>query len=78
MVPLSSNAVLLGPCQSAGGALESLITGHDPSPIDATRGASSGIKWAPPCDPVNYRMNSTLNPIPNRWSRVSHVVRSDD
>lgn len=51
----------------AGGALESLdITGNVPSPIPGQIVARLvPIKWDSRCIPVSYRMNNTLDPIPN-------------
>jgi hypothetical protein len=51
----------------AGGALETIdITGAGPSPIPGHLLARViGIKWDPRCIPVQYRVNNTLDPIPN-------------
>src|SRR4030095_5486879 len=51
----------------AGGALETIdITGAGPSPIPGHLLARViGIKWDPRCIPVQYKVNNTLNPIPN-------------
>ncbi len=51
----------------AGGALETLdITGHAPSPIPGHFIAKLvPIFWDARCIPVQYRMNNTLDPIPN-------------
>lgn len=51
----------------AGGALESVdITGGAPSPIAGHILARAiGIRWDARSIPVQYRMNNTLNPIPN-------------
>lgn len=51
----------------AGGALESIdITGLEPSPIPGQVVARLvPIKWDARCIPVGYKMNSTLDPIPN-------------
>ena len=51
----------------AGGALESIdITGIEPSPIPGQVVARLvPIKWDARCIPVGYKMNSTLDPIPN-------------
>ena len=51
----------------AGGALESVdITGGAPSPIPGHILARAiGIRWDARSIPVQYRMNNTLNPIPN-------------
>ena len=51
----------------AGGALETIdITGAGPSPIAGHLLAKViGIKWDTRSIPVQYRMNNTLNPIPN-------------
>lgn len=51
----------------AGGALESIdITGLEPSPIPGQVVARLvPIQWDARCIPVGYRMNDTLDPIPN-------------
>ena len=51
----------------AGGALESVdITAGAPSPIPGHILARViGIRWDARSIPVQYRMNNTLNPIPN-------------
>jgi len=51
----------------AGGLLETIdITGNVPSPIAGhIIGRVVGIKWDVRSIPVQYRMNSTLDPIPN-------------
>jgi hypothetical protein len=51
----------------AGGALESIdLTGAGPSPIAGHLLARViGIKWDARSIPVQYRVNNTLNPIPN-------------
>lgn len=51
----------------AGGPLESLdITGFEPSPIPGQIVARLvPIKWDARCIPVGYKMNNTLDPIPN-------------
>src|SRR5262245_6261082 len=51
----------------AGGALESFdITNAPPSPIPGHLLARViGIRWDARCIPVQYRINNTLNPIPN-------------
>lgn len=51
----------------AGGALESFdITNAPPSPIPGHLLARViGIRWDARCIPVQYRVNNTLNPIPN-------------
>ncbi len=51
----------------AGGALESLdITGNVPSPVPGHIVARLvPIKWDSRCIPVGYRMNNTIDPIPN-------------
>lgn len=51
----------------AGGALESIdITGLEPSPIPGHVIARLvPIKWDARCIPVGYKMNNTLDPIPN-------------
>lgn len=51
----------------AGGRLESVdITGLTPSPLPGhVIGRVIGIQWDARCLPVRYRMNSTLNPVPN-------------
>ena len=51
----------------AGGALETIdITGAGPSPIPGHLLARViGIKWDSRCIPVQYRVNNTLNPVPN-------------
>lgn len=51
----------------AGGALETVdITGNVPSPVPGFLEARViGIRWDPRCIPVQYRMNNTLDPIPN-------------
>lgn len=51
----------------AGGALESFdITGATPSPVAGQINARViGIRWDARCMPVQYVVNSTLNPIPN-------------
>jgi hypothetical protein len=51
----------------AGGALESIdITNAPPSPIPGHLLARViGIRWDARCIPVQYRVNNTLNPIPN-------------
>ncbi len=51
----------------AGGALESIdITNAPPSPIPGHLLARViGIRWDARCIPVQYRMNNTLDPIPN-------------
>jgi len=51
----------------AGGALESIdITGAGPSPIPGHLLARViGIRWDARSIPVQYRINNTLNPIPN-------------
>jgi hypothetical protein len=51
----------------AGGALETIdITGAGPSPIPGHLLARViGIKWDPRCIPVQYKVNNTLDPIPN-------------
>lgn len=51
----------------AGGALETIdLTGAGPSPIPGHLLARViGIKWDARSIPVQYRMNNTLNPIPN-------------
>jgi hypothetical protein len=51
----------------AGGALESFdITGAGPSPIPGHLLARViGIRWDARCIPVQYRVNNTLDPVPN-------------
>ncbi len=51
----------------AGGPLETFdISAGAPSPIPGQIAARViGIRWDPRCIPVNYRMNNTLDPIPN-------------
>ena len=51
----------------AGGALETIdITNAPPSPIPGHLLARViGIRWDARCIPVQYRVNNTLNPIPN-------------
>ncbi len=51
----------------AGGALETIdITGAAPSPIPGhVLARVIGIKWDARCIPVQYRVNDTLNPVPN-------------
>lgn len=51
----------------AGGPLESLdITGFEPSPVPGQIVARLvPIKWDARCIPVGYKMNNTLDPIPN-------------
>ena len=51
----------------AGGALESVdITAGTPSPIAGhILARATGIRWDARSIPVQYRMNNTLNPIPN-------------
>jgi hypothetical protein len=51
----------------AGGALETIdITGAGPSPIPGHLLAKViGIKWDSRCIPVQYRVNNTLDPVPN-------------
>lgn len=51
----------------AGGALETIdITGAGPSPILGHLLARAiGIKWDTRCIPVQYRVNNTLDPVPN-------------
>lgn len=51
----------------AGGALETVdITGNVPSPVAGrVNGTLVRIFWDPRCIPVQYRMNNTLDPIPN-------------
>jgi hypothetical protein len=51
----------------AGGALESFdITAQTPSPIAGQILARViGIKWDARCIPVQYRINNTLDPVPN-------------
>jgi hypothetical protein len=61
-------AVLVAtPRLHAGGALEQIdITGLVPSPRPGEVVARLvRIRWDPRCVPVGYRMNDTLNPIPN-------------
>jgi hypothetical protein len=61
------SAVTLAAPAFAGGALESLdITGNVPSPIPGQIVARLvPIHWDSRCIPVSYRMNNTLDPIPN-------------
>jgi hypothetical protein len=56
-----------GAALRAGGVLETVdITGNVPSPISGQVVARVvGIKWDVRSIPVQYRMNSTLDPIPN-------------
>ena len=51
----------------AGGPLETIdITNAPPSPIaDQLLARVIGIRWDSRCIPVQYRVNNTLNPIPN-------------
>ena len=51
----------------AGGALETIdITGERPSPIAGQLLARVvGRRWDPRCIPVQYKVNSTLDPVPN-------------
>lgn len=51
----------------AGGALETIdITGAGPSPIAGHLLAKViGIKWDTRCIPVQYRVNNTIDPVPN-------------
>jgi len=68
---LWSTAVLLfvmGPSPArAGGALETLdITGLPPSPIPGEIAAKLvRIRWDARCMPVRYKVNNTLDPVPN-------------
>ncbi|MEA2600465.1 MAG: hypothetical protein QOF89_1457 [Acidobacteriota bacterium] len=61
-------AILVGASPAlAGGGLESIdITGLTPSPIPGQVNAKViRIFWDPRCIPVRYRVNDTLNPVPN-------------
>jgi hypothetical protein len=51
----------------AGGALETVdITGNVPSPLAGRiNGKLVRIFWDPRCMPVQYRVNNTLDPVPN-------------
>ncbi len=62
-----SSAVILAAPAFAGGALKGFdLTGYVPSPIPGQIVAKLiPIHWDERCIPVSYRMNSTLDPIPN-------------
>jgi hypothetical protein len=62
-----SSAVILAAPAFAGGALEAFdLTGFVPSPIPGQIVAKLvPIHWDSRCIPVSYRVNSTLDPIPN-------------
>jgi hypothetical protein len=68
LTPILLLAVLAGASPAlAGGALETFdITGFTPSPIPGQLNAKLvRIFWDPRCIPVQYRVNDTLNPVPN-------------
>lgn len=60
-------AVVLPAVAPAGGALETIdITAGTPSPIPGQIAAKLvPIRWDPRCIPVQFRVNDTLDPIPN-------------
>jgi hypothetical protein len=76
---LAALAVLVGgnaAPAAAGGNLETYdITGFQPSPIPGQLiGKVIPLKWDARCMPVRFRVNSTLNPIPNPLGAASLTV----
>lgn len=66
-ITLTAIVLFIAAVSYAGGALETIdITGNVPSPIPGHLIAKViGIKWDTRSIPVQYSMNTTLNPVPN-------------
>src|SRR5688572_30390686 len=67
ILSFSTFVLFIAAASYAGGALETIdITNAGPSPIAGHVAAKViGIRWDARCIPVQYSMNTTLDPVPN-------------